>query len=267
MEITGRGFIARNLGGLSDRYDDVLALAAGVSFVSPEDPETEFSRETDLVTRAARRCRAQGRKLVLFTTASAAVYGTPGCSGDEECSHPPTTPYGRHKLAMERIVRESGCRWLILRLSHLVGPDQPPHQLVPTLTRDVLAGRVRIFRGARRDMLDVRDFVTILDSLLGADVTGEVVNVASGTSTPVVDLVRHIAALLAEDPQHEYVDRSSDHQVRIDKLLSLVGHRGHTVDQYYKHVLDRYVPELSARWRTPVLPPVPTAQAGASTGG
>ncbi|XVS67805.1 NAD-dependent epimerase/dehydratase family protein [Actinosynnema sp. CA-299493] len=250
---------------LSDRHEDVLALAAGVSFVSPDDPDAEFSRETALVTWAAQRCRAQGRKLVLLTTASAAVYGTPGCTGDEECSHLPTTPYGRHKLAMERIVRESGCRWLILRLSHLVGPDQPPHQLVPTLTRDVLAGRVRIFRGARRDMLDVRDFVAILDSLLAAGISGEVVNVASGTSTPVVDLVRHIAVLLAEDPQHEYVDRASDHQVCIDKLLSLVSHRDHTVDQYYKHVLNRYVPELSARWRAPGRTPAP--RAGVPSGG
>ncbi|MGD3112977.1 NAD-dependent epimerase/dehydratase family protein [Streptomyces sp. YGL11-2] len=247
VEIFGRGFIARNLTTLADAHPGVVALAAGVSHVSLLSPRAAFAREADLVRRVAEDCARRDRTMVLFSTASAAVYGRPGCAGDESCDHPPTTPYGTHKLAMERLVARSGCRWLVLRLSHLVGADQPPHQLVPELTRRVLAGRVRIFRGARRDVLDVVDFVQIVDALLTAGVRGEIVNVASGRSVDVATIVRHIAGVLGAEPSYEYIQRSSDHQVSTEKLRRLVPSFAEAPDDYFAAVLNRYVPTIARR--------------------
>lgn len=249
MDIIGSGFIARHMEQLSASHPGVVTLASGVSHVNLHEPEVAFARESRMVREVAGDCARRGGTLLFFSTASAAVYGAPGCSGHETCRHPPGSPYGRHKLGMERIVRESGCKALILRLGHLVGPDQSAHQLLPNLVGQVLDGSVRLFRKARRDLLDVEHFVRIVDDLLTAGVSGETVNVASGRSVPVEDIVAHLAHLLARQVQCEYVERSSDHQVSVRKLQRLlpgqrpergpVGHYRSVLDRYARH----YVPE------------------------
>jgi nucleoside-diphosphate-sugar epimerase len=245
MDILGSGFLARHLGTIGDRHPHAVVLAAGVSQVGSDDP-IAFAREARLVRDTARECRDTGRTLVFFSTASAGLYGAPDCAGREDCPHP-TSPYGHHKLAMERLVMDSGCTWLILRLSHLVGPDQARHQLIPAMVRQVESGAVRLFRRTRRDLLDVRHFVSIVDHLLAARVTNEMINLASGTAVPIDDVVTHIADLLGRRPHREYVDLSSDHHVSVRKLRCLLpgGRSGHHHDDY-KAVLNRYVPHYAS---------------------
>ncbi|MEW2619272.1 NAD-dependent epimerase/dehydratase family protein [Streptomyces sp. NPDC048106] len=244
MEIVGSGFIAGALQAIAQRHPGVVALAAGESRILPEYAPRDLAREAALVTEQARRCAATGARLVYFSTASAALYGTPGCSGTEECRHAPRTAYGRHKVAMEDLVRQSGCRWLILRLSHLVGPGMRPHQLVPSLVAQALAGQVRILRRASRDLLDVADFVAMTDAVLGAGVEGETVNVASGRSTEVDAIVDHVAALTGTDPVRRYVEETSRHSVSIERLRALSARPWTFGEDYYKGVLDRSVGEL-----------------------
>ncbi|MFE2877630.1 NAD-dependent epimerase/dehydratase family protein [Streptomyces roseus] len=242
MDIIGRGFLARQLAEVAHRHPHAVVLAAGVSQVGLTDP-VAFAREARLVRETARTCRETGRTLVFLSTASAAMYGAPGCTGREDCPHP-TTAYGHHKRALEEVVRTAGCAFLILRLSHLVGPGQAPHQLVPALVRQVESGSVRIFRGVRRDLVDVRDFVQVLDHLLALGVTGEMINLASGFAVPVADVVTHLAALLGCEPRREIVNLGGDHQVSVQKLRSLL-RWGTSAD--YRATLDRYAPLYSSR--------------------
>ncbi|CAL9638164.1 NAD-dependent epimerase/dehydratase family protein [Streptomyces sp. enrichment culture] len=246
MEIIGSGFLARHLHALGDRHPRAVALAAGVSLVGLNDEEA-FAREARLVLDVARRCRRTGRTLVFFSTASAGVYNGPDCSGREDCPHP-GSPYGHHKLAMERLVRESGCSWLILRLSHLVGRHQASHQLVPVMVRQVESGTARIFVRTRRDLLDIRHFLGIVDALLAAGVAGDTINVASGTAVPMDAITSHIADILGRRPHREYVEFGSDHQVSVRKLHSLLPGGG-SAHRYgdYKALLDRYVPHYASK--------------------
>lgn len=246
MKVIGTGFIARHLDRIAHRHPQVVALAAGVSHVVPADAAADFAREERLVRATARACRETGSTLVYFSTASAGVYGGPHCSGRENCPHP-SSPYGHHKLSMEQLVSTSGCDWLILRLSHLVGPDQSAHQLVPQLVRQVEHGSVRIFPDTRRDVLDVAHFVRIVDELLTASVSGSVVNVASGEAVPVDDLVTYIADMLKCAPRREYAGTSRDHRVSVGKLRGLLsGERpGQRFADDYRVVLDHYVPHYA----------------------
>ncbi|MFC7897771.1 NAD-dependent epimerase/dehydratase family protein [Streptomyces sp. NPDC057381] len=246
MEIIGSGFLARHLRALGHRHPHAVALAAGVSLVGLNDEEA-FAREARLVLDVARRCRQTGRTLVFFSTASAGVYKGPGCSGREDCPHP-ASPYGHHKLAMERLVREAGCSWLVLRLSHLVGPHQASHQLIPVMVRQVESGTARIFVHTRRDLLDIRHFLGIVDSLLAAGVAGDTINVASGTAVPMDAITTHIADVLGRRPNREYVELGSDHQVSVQKLHGLLpGGGSEYLYEDYKALLDRYVPHYATK--------------------
>ncbi|MFG2296195.1 NAD-dependent epimerase/dehydratase family protein [Streptomyces sp. NPDC048603] len=221
MDIVGNGFLARNLRPLAQSHPDTVALAAGVSWASGTS-DADFAREAALVRDTARRCRADGRRLLFFSTAATGMYGLAEGPGREDTPVTPCTPYGAHKVLLEERLRDSGADHLILRLGHLVGPDQPDHQLLPTLVRQLRRGVVSIHRGAARDLIDVADVVTVVDRLLALGLRTETVNVASGHAVPVEEIVDHLRLRLGLEARYEYQDAGGRHTISIEKLRTLV---------------------------------------------
>ncbi|MFF4412781.1 NAD-dependent epimerase/dehydratase family protein [Streptosporangium sp. NPDC001559] len=242
MEIIGSGFLARHLRPIALRHPGAVALAAGASWAM-DTSEAAFARETALVESVADRCRATGRLLIFFSTSSAAVYGAdrPGREDDQVV---PRNLYGAHKLALESLLRDSGTDYLVLRLAHVVGAGQPPHQLLPTLTRLLCENAVRVHRGATRDLIDVGDMVAITDALLTRGVRGETVNVASGTAVPIEEIIDHLERRMGVTARREYLDGGhAAHLVSTEKLRSLVPEvktMGFGPD-YYRRVLDSFL--------------------------
>ncbi|GGX79916.1 NAD-dependent epimerase/dehydratase family protein [Streptomyces minutiscleroticus] len=241
MEIVGRGFLARSLAPLTGSHSTAVVFAAGVSSAHSTS-QTDFAREATLLYQILDRCRARGRKLVYFSTCGGGLYGPDGPSHEAGPVFP-TTPYGRHKLAMEGVLRSSGVETLVLRLAYTVGRDQRGHQLIPALLRQIRFGTVRIHRGARRDLVHVDDVVRIVDALLARDTADEVINIASGFAVPVEDIVAHLETRLGVTAERRYVDVADKHAVSNHKLLSLLppAARPSFHSDYYRSVIDRYL--------------------------
>ncbi|MFH9396324.1 NAD-dependent epimerase/dehydratase family protein [Streptomyces sp. NPDC017556] len=239
MEIIGNGFLARHLTPLSAGHPRATVLAAGVP--THPLPDAEHRRETRLVDDTIWHCLGRDRTLVFFSTAS--MYGGPGGPGDEDGPPTASTRYGQHKLDLERTIKASGVRYLILRLGYVLGPDEPGFRLLAALTAQVLAGRVRVQRGARRDMLHVTDFVTVVDALLRTQVRDETVNVASGDCVEVATIVRHLEHRLGVQAHWQVTDDSIQHCPSVHKLRRLVPE----VDRlglgpgYHQTAIDRYL--------------------------
>jgi NDP-hexose 4-ketoreductase len=247
MEIVGNGFLARNLRPLSHKHPDMVVLAAGVSSASGTS-NAEFAREVELLHEVAIRCERMGQVLVFFSTASAGMYGAMDGPGTEDRPVIPCTPYGTHKRSLEKQLHAYGTDYMVLRLSHIVGPGQPPHQLIPALVRQIRNGTVTIGRGAVRDLIGVVDAVTIIDWLLGRDVRGETVNIASGIAVPVEHIVDHLERRLGIVPRRQYRDVYSSHTISIEKLQTLVPEAatlGFELD-YYRRVLDSFTASLTS---------------------
>lgn len=242
MEIIGSGFIARHLQPLRGAHSDAIVLAAGVP--RQKLPESEHERETTLVNEMIQRCRRQGRTLVFFSTAS--MYGGPGCRGREDDPVVPSTRYGQHKFNLETLIRDSGVNHLILRLGYVLGPHSPDFRLIPALIKQILSGRVRVYRGARRDVLYVTDFVTIIDILLDTEITNQIVNVASGDCVDIVQIIEHIERRLGVTAEQQIVgDSSVSHCPSIEKLRTLlpeVAEMGFE-QGYYRYAIGRYLEE------------------------
>jgi nucleoside-diphosphate-sugar epimerase len=243
MQVVGNGFLARYLRPISDRFPEVLAVAAGVS-AAADTAQAGFDREVALVHRLIDVCRADGRKLLFFSTAATGMYSIPGPLGTEDGPVRPSTAYGRHKLALEAVLADSGVDHLVLRLGHVVGHRQPPHQLVPSMVRQVLSGEVTLYRGARRDLIDVLDVVTVVDHLLAAGVNGTVVNVVSGVQNRIEDIVDRIERLAGTRAVRRYGELCQTQLVSTERLVSLVpAVAGMGFDErYFERVLDAYVP-------------------------
>ncbi|GLY32461.1 SDR family oxidoreductase [Kineosporia sp. NBRC 101731] len=250
MDVIGTGFLARHLATLENRHRDVIALAAGVSWASGTSA-ADFAREEALVRRTAERCRNTGRTLLFFSTASAGVYGSekPGLESDPPHAR---SPYGAHKLGLEEVVRCSGADHLVLRLGHLVGPGQPEHQLLPTLTRRLRSGSVTVQRHATRDLVDVTDVVGVIDALLSAGARQQIVNVASGYAVPVGLVIDHLELRLGTQARREFQDAGASHRVGIGKLRTLVAADRLPAfgPDYFRRVLDDFVAAETTRTPT-----------------
>lgn len=103
---------------------------------------------------------------------------------------------GGHKLFCESVTIYSGViRYLILRLPNLVGRGQNRYQLIPALVTQAIEGYVKISR-CKSDIIDVQDVATIAVSLLKKVDENMALNVASGYSIPVLDILSETATIL-----------------------------------------------------------------------
>lgn len=248
MEIVGRGFLAHHLTPLAPSHPGVVAVAAGVS-TTVVDQTPEFDREATMLYDVLRRCRASGSLVVFFSTASAAMYGADDSPGTEDGLIFPTSPYGRHKVALESVVQNSGVDWLVFRLSHLVGDAQRPHQLLPLLVSGVLAGEVTVHRGSHRDLVDVRNMVVALDRLLRDGVRNTTVNIASGIPQPIEAIVEGIECRLGRTADRRIVEvprtRTLVSTARLRSLVPEAAGFGFG-PRYLDALLDSYVGKLAA---------------------
>jgi nucleoside-diphosphate-sugar epimerase len=218
-----------------------FVFARGVSD-SGSANEGDYRREHEVLLAAIKSASQAGEPIVYFC--GAPIYGAVGSPRRENDEVHPRTRYGRHQLEMERAIVTSTARHLIIRTANVVGPGGHANQLIPALVRQVSAGSVVVQRGASRDLLDVEDLVDVTQRLLrvGAD---SVVNVATGSSTPVDAIVHRIAEILGVEPDISPGPEGEVQQFDISRLTGLIGPLQFG-PAYPFDVLDRYVPGLAA---------------------
>ncbi|MCU0490107.1 MAG: NAD-dependent epimerase/dehydratase family protein [Chloroflexaceae bacterium] len=244
MHIIGNGFISRSFEPLRAQFPDVLLFGAGVSNSLCEESR-EFRRDADLLYSAVQHCLRHGLRLVYFSSAGM-VYGNYEAEVREDGPVFPRSAYGRHKLAMETVIRASGVRHLILRIANPVGPNQQRHQLLPALYDQVRRGYVEVWSGAHRDLIDIDDVVRLTGELLASGCEREVFNLASGQSVKVEAIVDYLEQRLGAFVLRNHVDRGDFYRVCIDKMrqqLSPAACARFTAT-YYQQVIDTYLQRM-----------------------
>lgn len=247
FDVIGGGLLGAAFASLADPGLDAIICAAGVADSQCTDA-SEFRRERELLQDLTGRARARDAILVYFSAAP--VYGSAGGLRVESDVATPDTPYGQHKLECERLVAESEARHLLLRLPNAVGPGGYRQQLIPSLVDQVLNGSVLEMTGATRDLIDVDDLVAIVTALLRRGVADDVLNVASGVSTPVPRLVEWIAAALRVSPSVVNIDGGDRQEFSTAKVRALLPAYPRFEPDYPEHVLRRRVPEIARAFGT-----------------
>ena len=241
MIVQGRGLLASAFLARADPTVPGVIFARGVADSSCTD-ESAYHRELAAVLEAADVARALHEPLVYFS--GAPIYGTLRTRRRERDRLHPRTRYGRHQAEAETAIRTSGASHLIVRTSNVVGPGGHPHQLVPALVKAVLAGFVTVSSEAQRDLVDVEDLVGLTQGLLQAGARDTVINVASGVSAPVSDLVRHIARLLDREATVELKPGGEQQRFDVSRMRAFLGPPRFGRNYPYA-VLTRYVPMLA----------------------
>ncbi len=188
------------------RLDAVVHAAAEaritVTVADPARSERVNVGGTRNVLDLARRARA--RRFVFLSTGGA-MYGETAVCAKETDAARPISPYGRHKLGAERLVRSAGVSHAILRLANVYGPRQ---------RGDLEAGVIAIFiqrwregrelvvfgdGSAQRDWVYAADVAAAVLASLDRDDDG-VWNIGTGVATSVNQLIETLRRHLGEPP-------------------------------------------------------------------
>src|SRR6266545_1378758 len=175
---------------------------------SVHDPLTTSAVNVEGTLNVLLAARDEDVRRVVFASSSS-VYGNVGELPCRENQHTdPISPYGVSKLAAERYCvsfsRVYSLETVALRYFNVFGPNQDPTSqyaaVVPRFINAIADGRaISVYGdgGQRRDFTYVANVVAA--NLLAAeadDVSGSVLNIATGRSTTVNELAQTIGSLL-----------------------------------------------------------------------
>ena len=207
-------------------YERVHAATRGVEVVfhqgalpsvprSVQDPLTTAAVNTEGTLNVLLAARDEGVRRVVFASSSS-VYGNSDELPRVETQNPdPISPYGVSKLAAERYCvsfsRVYPLETVALRYFNVFGPNQDPSSqyaaVVPRFITTIADGRpVPIYGDGeqKRDFTFVSNVVEA--NLLAADaaeVSGTIVNVATGRATSVHELADTIGSILGLSVERE----------------------------------------------------------------
>jgi len=157
-----------------------------------QNPETSYKlnvASVQAVLEAMRLCNAE--RLVFPSTA--AIYGaTNGPQVSEKAEPKPSTVYGSHKLAAEKLILDYAQKYnikpTILRLFNVYGDLEKEQGVISLFVRRAIAGQPLIIRGGNQ----LRDFVYLKDVVKAFATTvltkaseNETLNVGSGTGISI----------------------------------------------------------------------------------
>ena len=186
---------------------DLVVHLAAISFVAVDNIESIYATNTigslNLLDALSKLSRVPERVIL---ASSANVYGDAGGLPIEETALPaPINHYGASKLAMEALasVYREQVPCVITRPFNYTGPGQALHFLVPKIVDHFARRADRIELGnldVERDYLDVRSVVAIYAALLRNEkADGTVVNICSGRSVPLREIIERLQRLTGHD--------------------------------------------------------------------
>lgn len=202
---------------------DAVVHLAGMAFApdARADPAEAFRVSVGGTIALFEALRELSRRPPVLVSVSSEVYGSPRPEDvplSESAPTSPRQPYAVSKAAQEGVAIESGACWgfpvVVTRSFNHAGPGQRPVFVVPALARRVDAVR----RGStdhlvvgnldvRRDIGDVRDLVRAYRLLIEGASAGTfgreplVVNVATGRSVSIREILARLCALAGVEPE------------------------------------------------------------------
>lgn len=242
-KIIGRGIIAQGLAKLTKETNGTIIFATGVSNSSC-DNQIEYDRECNLLYKTINYCQKNNQKLVYFSSAGT-IYENSDEKKDEHSPLFPTSLYGKNKVFSESVIINSGVEYLIVRLPNVVGPKQNKNQLFSALVLQAINGNANIFQNASRDLIDIEDICDILNTLLKMDIKNEVIIIASGYSTPVLDIFNEILRVVGKKANITLSSGGNTQVFSNKKLNYLLSGKLKFTPVYYRHLIQKYVPIIA----------------------
>ena len=219
----------RDIEGVDVVYHLAADKSVPESFVRPFDFIENVNSAAHLLSVAR---MVETPRVIIASTCE--VYGVASVIPTAENTHlAPRSPYAQSKAAMEYVARvfqaeSSAINTTIIRLFNIYGPAERPDAVVPSFCRRVIQGDPLIIEGdgsQRRDFTYVSHAVDILAKIAALATPVPVINVGSGISYSINELVEHIRKIVPDlqtDYVQERLNEIQDYRADTDLLRQMV---------------------------------------------
>ena len=207
---------------------------------SVEDPVTSNRANVDASLNLLVAARDAGVRRVVYAGSSSAYGDTPVLPKVESMPTAPLSPYALQKLVAEEycrmFTRLYGLETVTTRYFNVFGPRQDPSSpysgVISLFVSALCAGRAPTIHGDGEQTRDFTYVANVVDGVLRAgsapDVSGEVINVATGGRISLNQLFRTIRDLVGAsvEPVHAAPRRGDvrDSRADIEKARRLLGY-------------------------------------------
>jgi len=169
---------------------DMIGLASIPS--CEQKPEASFRLNVASVQAVLEAMRQSNAERLIFPS-TAAIYGaTNGPQVSEKAEPKPSTTYGSHKLAAEKLIRDYAQKYslhpTILRLFNVYGDLEKEQGVISLFVRKAIAGQPVQIRGGNqlRDFVFLKDVVSAFANAVNTSKgINETINVGSGTGVSI----------------------------------------------------------------------------------
>ena len=192
--VVGNGLIAKLFSSYLDS-EDVLIFASGVSN-STETDIKKFQREFDLLKKII--VNFPEHQLIYFSTLSI------------EDKSVKERPYIKHKLQLEKYISNNSSKYLISRVSNVIGLEGNPNTIVNYLVNAVKNNlKIDVWSKAERNVIGAEDVKFIVDELIKKGVVNKTINIASKECFLVTGIVKQIELYLQKKARVTYLDKGN----------------------------------------------------------
>jgi len=228
--VVGNGLIAKTFQDYKTK-NDFLIFASGVSD-SKSGNKNDFDREHNLLLKSIHE--NPGKKVIYFSTSS--IFDT-----DLK-----ETPYAKHKLNLENLIKQNVSRYNIFRLSNLAGFSNNPNTILNFFYFHIVQGsHFDLWKNSERNIIDVEDAYRVINYALENDLfKNEIVNIANTNNYPVNYIVNAIEAFV--NKQAIFTEKEKGAKISIDisrvkPLLELL--KIEFEQNYLSRLLVKYYPK------------------------
>ena len=218
--IVGHGLIAKAF--IHSVFDSLqhVVFASGISNSSESNP-TAYTRELDLLAQYL----AKNKTLIYFSTTS--IFD-------------PTkkdTLYIRHKIQIEKLIREQAESYLIVRLPILIGRTDNAFTLINFLVNAINGKRlVQLHSNACRHLLDIDDVVPVMTPFYSDTTAQHIINILGSKKITIPDLVRKIEFVLHKQGEFSWQNEGACYDIPANEGEILYVKKENYVDE----ILQKY---------------------------
>jgi nucleoside-diphosphate-sugar epimerase len=205
--VIGTGLVANAFLEFATKKD-VLIFASGVSN-SKTNENAHFERELNLIKDAFRIHK--NTFFVYFSTCS--IY-------DPEVKK---SLYVQHKLGIEHFISTNFEKYLIFRLSNLVGRSKNPHTITNFIANHFFQNKkLPIWKNAERNLTDIDDVLRICSHFINDDKkTNSIFNIANPVNYKMIDIVSAFEIHLHKEIPLELFDIGASYKIPITETEAL----------------------------------------------
>ena len=230
MKFIGNGFVAKNLKKARLNFkDDYVIYAAGISN-SKTLNKNELAREVRCFKQF--QSKLHKSKIIIYISSYSVLDKT--LKKDK---------YVKNKLIIEKFLKSRSKKYLIIRLTQVVGHNKNPYTLTNFFFNNIKREiKFKLWSNTRRNLIDIKDVKIIFKKIISKKfVKNQEINIINPVSINTKTIVKILGRILNKEPKYvEYKFKKNSNNLYKIKVKNNRFSRYFRKQNYNEKLLKKY---------------------------